>query len=109
MMTGSRSATLQPPTEVEALDYLLHHLRGANSSTFGSDRYDILLPRAAENYVYEKYPPPAGLNPQDWINQASEKIFGPFVAAAWSLCRLGVIHPGPKYLDPFGNPIRVPQ
>jgi hypothetical protein len=103
MMSGMHSQSVAPPTETEALDCLVRQLRDSKTQKFGSERYDVQLANVVETYVRINYPAPLGSNPQQWVSEISQRLFGPFGAAAWGLCRLGVIHPGPKYLDVFGS------
>ena len=76
------------PTEEQALDYITEALRHPQGPGL-TDRYDVYLPTLVANY--------AGTATND------PQVMGPFFGAAWSLCRLGVLRPGPQRTRDFGQ------
>jgi hypothetical protein len=77
------------PTEEQALDYMTEKLRAKEG--VGKNNYEVYLNVVADRYLRERTHVPQGLNPQNEV----EALIGPFFAAAWALCRLGVMRPGP--------------
>lgn len=79
------------PSQEDAATYLVTYLRSETQPTYG---YDIWLPNVVE--VYAQHGARVSRNsqvPRQWIEQLSD----PFYAAAWDLCRLGVLRPGTQY------------
>ena len=77
------------PTEEQALDYITEKFRAKES--VGKNNYEVYLNVVADRYLRERTDVPQGSNPQNEV----EALLGPFFAAAWALCRLGVLRPGP--------------
>jgi hypothetical protein len=99
-----RGPPIAPPTEDHALDYFIELLRRQKGR--GLDRYDytIYIPVVAEAFLRETARPPPNAHPQEWLKQGVENIAGPFVSAAFILCRLGILRPGTvKFSYEFGQ------
>jgi hypothetical protein len=77
------------PTEEQALDFMTEKLRAGES--IGQNNYEVYVWAVAELYIRTRITVPQGLSIQDHV----EKIISPFFTAAWALCRLGVLRPGP--------------
>jgi hypothetical protein len=76
------------PTEEQAFDFITEALRCPQGLGL-KDRYDVYLPILVERYVGEP--------------TNSPDVMGPFFSAVWSLCRLGVLRPGPQRTRDFGQ------
>lgn len=76
------------PTEEQALDFLTEAVRGGH---VGRNNYEVYLLVVVDSYVRSRTTVPQGSNIQDIV----EKLLPPFYSAAWALCRLGVLRPGP--------------
>jgi hypothetical protein len=84
---------IQPPpapTEDQALHFMTEKLRGGEN--MGRNNYEVYVWNVADRYVRSLITVPQGLDIQDFV----EKIISPFFTAAWALCRLGVLRPGPS-------------
>jgi hypothetical protein len=77
------------PTEEQALDFMTETLR--NGDNVGRNNYEVYLAVVVDRYVRLRVTVPQGIDIQDHV----EAIIAPFFAAAWALCRLGVLRPGP--------------
>jgi hypothetical protein len=94
MFPGGEKAPPSPNPE-DASNFLVASLRRSqrSASTFG---YDVWLPKIIEDYIRQTAEVvPQGQVPPQWSEQLSE----PFYAAAWDLCRLGILRPGTRYLN----------
>jgi hypothetical protein len=78
------------PTEEQALDFMTEKLRAGED--MARNNYEVYVWNVADRYVRERIAVPHGLDTQDFV----EKIISPFFTAAWALCRLGVLRPGPS-------------
>lgn len=78
------------PTEAQALDFMTEKLRAGEH--VGKNNYEVYVWKVADRYVRAHVTVPQGFGVQDKV----EKVISPFLAAAWALCRLGVLRPGPK-------------
>jgi hypothetical protein len=78
------------PTEEQALDFLTEKLRAGEP--VGKNNYEVYVWEVADRYVRTHVTAPHGFGIQDKV----EKVISPFFSAAWALCRLGVLQPGPK-------------
>jgi hypothetical protein len=78
------------PTEEQALDFLTEKLRAGEP--VGKNNYEVYVWEVADRYVRTHVTAPHGFGIQDKV----EKVISPFFSAAWALCRLGVLRPGPK-------------
>jgi hypothetical protein len=89
---------LPAPSEEKALEFVTELMRGQQN--IGHQYYDVHLPTLIGLYVSQRIPPAPGVG----IDQnLIEAIAGPFVSATWTLCRFGVLRPGPNQLDSFGQ------
>jgi len=77
------------PTEEQALDFLTETLRSGEN--VGRNNYEVYLSELVGRYVRLRITVPPGIAIADHV----EKLITPFYAAAWSLCRLGDLRPGP--------------
>lgn len=80
----------ESPKQEDAATYLVSYLRdlSPNSMTYG---YNLWLPKVVEAYARQA----PGVLPQTRVPpQWVESLSDPFYAAAWDLCRLGVLRPG---------------
>jgi hypothetical protein len=75
------------PTEEQALNFLTETLRAGDN--VGKNNYEVYLSVVADRYVRLRTTVPQGYGID------IEPFMGPFFAAAWALCRLGVLRPGP--------------
>jgi hypothetical protein len=75
------------PTEEQALSFLTELLR--TRQRVGRNQYEVYLEVVAERYVLTHTTPEPG------IGVDPGPVMGPFYSAAWALCRLGVLRPGP--------------
>ncbi len=85
------------PTEEQALSYVTEALRSPQG--IGKNSYDVYLPALVDRYIRTRTTVPQGVSIDDHI----EALAGPFFAAVWSLCRLGVLRPGPQRPDSYGQ------
>ncbi len=79
------------PKQEDAANYLVEYLRAipAGRHSYG---YDLWLPNLIQSHARRTA---TYLHPQDPVSpQWIERLSAPFYAAAWDLCRLGVIRPG---------------
>jgi hypothetical protein len=77
------------PTEEQALDFITETLR--NGDKVGKNSYEVYLEVVVDRYIRLRTTVPHGLDIQNHVWE----LMGPFFSAAWSLCRLGVLRPGP--------------
>jgi hypothetical protein len=77
------------PTEEQALDFIVEALRAGEN--LGRNTYEVYVAVVADRYVRLRTTVQPGVS----IENISEKLMGPFYSAAWALCRLGVLRPGP--------------
>jgi hypothetical protein len=75
------------PTEEQALDFIVEALRAGDN--IGRNNYEVYLDVVAERFVRMHTTVPPGQI------AALQNVMGPFYSAAWALCRLGVLRPGP--------------
>jgi hypothetical protein len=77
------------PTEEQSLDFIVEALRAGEN--IGRNNYEVYLAVVADRYVRLHTTVRPGLG----VDNIVEPIMGPFYSAAWALCRLGVLRPGP--------------
>jgi hypothetical protein len=78
------------PTEEQALDFMTETLRSGEN--VGRNNYEVYLSVLVDRYVRARITVPPAIGIENHV----EALMGPFFAAAWSLCRLGVLRPGPS-------------
>ena len=76
--------------EEEALHYIIHFLRNPSPTKHNSYGYDFYLPGIMQHYI-EKH---EGIDIENEIYNRKTEISPFFYAAAWDLCRRGIIRPG---------------
>jgi hypothetical protein len=81
---------LDPPTEEDAFSFLARFLRNPINHFGSSYGYDIYLTQVFHGYFVEM----AGVTPSDSISNQFSKIAPQFLAAAWEMCRRGILRPG---------------
>jgi len=89
--------------EDDALQYMIHWLRGRLLSPIADPAFDVSLRSAIREYIkqYEK------VLPQDLDHQMNDHS-PPFLAAAWELSRRGIIRPGVTRLGIPLSPGTIP-
>jgi hypothetical protein len=75
------------PTEDQALSFLTELLRSGQN--IGRNQYEVYLDVVAERYVL------ARVTTQPGSSVDVRPVIAPFYSAAWALCRIGVLRPGP--------------
>jgi len=90
---------LPAPSEDEALEFITELMRRGQQS-IGHQYYDVHLPTLIGLYVSQRVSPTPGIGTD---TNLIESIAAPFLSAIWSLCRLGVLRPGPTRLDSWGQ------
>jgi len=79
----------------DAFHYIVECLRRDNVKMYG---YEMYLPIVMRNYVEEVLKEDSDAH--GYLTRNAERISPPFYAAAWELCRRGIIRPG---LSAFGG------
>jgi len=79
----------------DATSYLLSYIREPRSGGHASYGYDVYIPNVIDAYVREHNPPDV---PHQWNSPQSRELSPAFYAAAWDLCRRGIIRPGVRIM-----------
>jgi len=85
--------------EEEAFHYIIHFLRNRPVIKYSSYGYDLYLPGIIQHYA-EKH---EVLEDQD-VYRRTVELSPYFYAAAWELCRRGIIRPGIRAMDLQSTP-----
>ncbi len=86
--------------EEDSLKYLIHFLRTWPLTKYTSYGYDFYLPGIMDNYVRSQH---AGIE-EHQVQLKVREISPHFYAAAWELCRRGIIRPGVRAMDEQSTP-----
>lgn len=86
------TAVAKPPSKLtldDATKLLVHLVRSPNHGNYGSYGYDIYLSTALRVYLERSYQLPS------WdLDQSIKPLMPELYAAAWELCRRGILRPG---------------
>ena len=108
MQLGQQFQPPHVPTEEQALDFLIEHLRRSPDG-LKRDDHDVHIAVISEYYVRERARPanvsPHEMPPQSSLQNLIESVSAPFLSAAWYLSRIGVFRPGRQRLK-FNSGVR---
>lgn len=84
----------------DAMLFIIDWLRRGSPNMYSSYGYDIYIPNVIRDYLLQ-----AGLSHQKAADRLKVKELSPeFYAAAWELCRRGIIRPGVRIMDAQATP-----
>lgn len=81
-------------TEHDAQLLLIQWMRSGPGTEYSSYGYDVYVPNVLRSYVRQQNPQVHGSDFERLLYRDAERISPVFYAAAWELCRRGILRPG---------------